>query len=260
LSEGVLVVIPTYNERENLPLIVGRTRAALPAAQLLVVDDASPDGTGELADELSGADPAVHVLHRPGKGGLGGAYLAGFGWALHRGFDAVVEMDADGSHSPEQLPALLAALAEADLVLGSRWIAGGEVRNWSTARQLLSRGGNTYARWMLGVPLYDITGGYRVFSRRVLEALPLTEVSSQGYCFQVDLAWQAWRRGFRVVEVPITFVEREHGVSKMSRRIVAEALWRVTYWGITSRRSTRPGGPVGPGRPAGAGPGQPHNP
>lgn len=239
MTDRVLVVIPTYNELESLPRIVARVRASVPAAELLVVDDASPDGTGALADELARADPAVHVLHRTGKAGLGAAYLAGFRWALDRNFDAIVEMDADGSHSPEQLPELLAELDSADLVLGSRWVVGGQVRNWSRGRELLSRGGNGYARWMLGAPIRDLTGGYRVFHRRLLEALPLAEVSSQGYCFQVDLAWQAWRLGFRVVEVPIVFVERELGVSKMSHRIVVEALWRVTCWGVATRRSKR---------------------
>ncbi|MHB2024767.1 MAG: polyprenol monophosphomannose synthase [Mycobacteriales bacterium] len=234
MSERTLVVIPTYNERENLPGILTRLRASLPGTHALVVDDSSPDGTGDLAEELASGDPQVHVLRRPGKAGLGAAYLAGFRWGLAEGFAVLVEMDADGSHAPEQLPALLAALdGGADLVLGSRWVDGGEVRNWPKRRQLLSQGGNAYARLALGVPLHDITGGYRAFRREVLESLPLADVDSQGYCFQVDLAWRAWRAGFRVVEVPITFVERERGESKMSGRIVAEALWRVSWWGLT---------------------------
>ena len=231
----VLVIIPTFNEAVNIEEIVGRARAAAAAADVLVVDDNSPDGTGKLADALAAADPAVHVLHRPGKQGLGAAYLAGFDWALSRDYGVLVEMDADGSHQPEDLPRLLAALADADLVLGSRWVPGGSVQNWPKQRLLLSRGGNTYARLVLGVPIKDITGGFRAFRRGTLLGLDLGEVASQGYCFQVDLAWQAVRHGFRVVEVPITFVERVNGTSKMSRGIVGEALLRVTGWGIQSR-------------------------
>jgi dolichol-phosphate mannosyltransferase len=232
----VLVVVPTYNERDNLELIAGRLHAAVPDAHLLVVDDNSPDGTGKIADELADRDDRVHVLHRQGKNGLGAAYVAGFGWAREQGYDVVVEMDADGSHAPEQLPRLLAALENADLVLGSRYVAGGSVVNWPKSRELLSRGGNLYTRLLLRLPHQDATGGYRAYRRSVLDALPLAEISSQGYCFQVDLAWQAWRQGHRVVEVPITFVERERGESKMSRKIVAEALWRVTVWGLRSPR------------------------
>ena len=231
----VLVVVPTYNEAENLESIVARVRTAVPSAHVLVADDASPDGTGELADRLAAADPAVHVLHRSGKQGLGAAYIAGFRWALERDYAVVVEMDADGSHQPEQLPRLLDALRDADLVLGSRWVPGGDVVNWPSSRKILSRGGNTYARLALGIPLHDATGGFRAFRRTTLEGLNLEGVSSQGYCFQVDLAWRAVRLGYRVVEVPITFVERERGTSKMSRGIVAEALWRVTAWGLAHR-------------------------
>jgi dolichol-phosphate mannosyltransferase len=235
----VLVVVPTYNERDNLELIADRLRVAVPAAHLLVVDDNSPDGTGKLADELADRDDHVHVLHRSSKNGLGAAYVAGFGWAKEHGYDVVVEMDADGSHAPEQLPRLLAALENADLVLGSRYVPGGEVVNWPRSREVLSRGGNLYTRIMLRLPLKDATGGYRAYRRAVLDALPLGKISSQGYCFQVDLAWQTWRRGYRVVEVPITYVERERGESKMSRKIVAEALWRVTVWGLRSRQHER---------------------
>jgi len=233
----VLVVIPTYDERENLLIIAGRLHAAVPDAHLLVVDDNSPDGTGELADELAARAPWAHVLHRPAKEGLGAAYIAGFAWAREAGYPVVVEMDADGSHAPEQLPRLLTALEHADVVLGSRWVPGGEVVNWPRSRELLSRGGNAWTRLALGLPLADATGGFRAYRREVLDGLPLAEVASQGYCFQVDLAWQAWRAGARVVEVPITFVERERGQSKMSRAIVLEALWRVTWWGLSSRRS-----------------------
>ena len=231
----VLVVIPTYNEAENVEDIVARVRAAVPDAQVLVTDDNSPDGTGKLGDDLAATDDRVHVLHRSGKKGLGAAYLAGFAWALEREFGVIVEMDADGSHRPEDLPRMLDALEGADLVLGSRWVPGGAVVNWPKQRRLLSLGGNTYARLVLGVPIRDITGGYRAFRRGTLLGLDLESVASQGYCFQVDLAWQAVRRGFRVVEVPITFVERVHGTSKMSGSIVTEALWRVTSWGIASR-------------------------
>jgi dolichol-phosphate mannosyltransferase len=177
----------------------------------------------------------VHVLHRRGKEGLGAAYLAGFDWGLERGYDVLVEIDADGSHQPEQLPTLLAALADADLVLGSRWVPGGSVVNWPLSRKILSRGGNLWTRLMLGIPVHDATGGYRAFRRRTLLGLGLADVASAGYCFQVDLAWRALKAGFRVVEVPITFVEREHGVSKMSQRIVLEALLLTTLWGIRHR-------------------------
>ncbi len=231
----IVVIIPTYNERENLPIIVGRVRTSVPEADVLVADDNSPDGTGRIADDLAAADRQVTVMHRLGKEGLGAAYLAGFAWALQAGYDVVVEMDADGSHQPEQLPRLLAALRDADLVLGSRWVPGGRTVNWPKSRQLISQGGSLYSRIMLGVPIRDITGGFRAFRAQALRRLDLHEVASQGYCFQVDLAWRASQRGLRVVEVPITFVERTQGASKMSRRIVAEALWRVTAWGIDDK-------------------------
>jgi dolichol-phosphate mannosyltransferase len=235
----VLVLIPTYNERENLPRVVSRLHAAVAQAHVLVIDDASPDGTGRVADELASRDERIHVLHRPAKAGLGAAYVAGFAWGIARDYDALVEMDADGSHPPEQLPDLLARLDGADVVLGSRWVEGGRVVDWPRRRELLSRAGNGYARLMLGMPVRDATGGYRVYRRAVLESLALDDVASQGYCFQVDLAWRAWRAGYRIVEVPITFVERVSGVSKMDRSIVTEALWRVTVWGVTSGRSRR---------------------
>ena len=231
----VAVIIPTFNEAENLEEIVGRVRAAVPAADILVADDNSPDGTGEIADKLAARDEHVHVLHRPVKQGLGAAYLAGFGWALDRGYGAVVEMDADGSHDPAELPALLAALADADLVVGSRWVRGGTVRNWPRSRELLSRGGNAYTRVMLGLSVHDATGGYRAYRAATLNGIALHSVRSQGYCFQIDLTLRAVRAGHKVVEVPITFTERAHGNSKMSRAIVAEALWRVTEWGVTGR-------------------------
>jgi dolichol-phosphate mannosyltransferase len=231
----VLVVIPTYNESENVERVVNRLHATLPDAHALVVDDASPDGTGKIADAMAEADERVHVVHRPGKAGLGAAYAEGFDWGLAHGYDVLVEMDADGSHPPEQLPRLLAALDSADLVLGSRWVPGGSVVNWPRHREVLSRGGNLYTRLALGVDLRDATGGYRAFHRHVLEAIDYKAVASQGYCFQVDLAWRTLQAGFRIAEVPITFAERERGESKMTGAIVREAFWRVTDWGVHHR-------------------------
>jgi dolichol-phosphate mannosyltransferase len=232
----VVMVVPTYNERDNLAWIVGRLRAATPDVDVLVVDDGSPDGTGELADELAAADPQVTVLHRTEKAGLGAAYLHGFSVALERGYDVVGEMDADGSHQPEQLPLLLAALADADLVIGSRWVSGGSVVNWPLSRKVLSVGGNLYARVLLGIPLRDVTAGYRVFRRTTLEAIDLGSVESAGYIFQTDLAFRTLRAGLRVVEVPIEFVERVRGESKMSRDVATESLRRITSWGLHERR------------------------
>lgn len=233
--EPILVIIPTYNESENIARIVSRTREAVPDAHILIADDNSPDGTGELADEIAAADDHVHVMHRLGKEGLGAAYLAGFEWGLNAGYEVLVEMDADGSHQPEQLPYLLDALVDADLVLGSRWVRGGEVLNWPKSREVLSRGGNLWTRIALGIPLRDATGGYRAFRRKTLLGLELDNVASAGYCFQVDLAWRALKAGFKVVEVPITFIEREYGDSKMSQKIVIEALVLTTMWGINHR-------------------------
>jgi dolichol-phosphate mannosyltransferase len=232
----VLVVVPTYNEADNLEVIVDRVRRAVPAVDILIADDSSPDGTGRIADRLAAADPRIHVMHRPGKQGLGAAYVAGFGWARDRGYDAVVEMDADGSHAPEQLTALLDAARTADAVLGSRYVRGGEVVNWPWHRQAISRGGNLYVRMALGMPLRDATGGYRVYKMPMLEKIGFESAASQGYSFQVELSWRIHREGFRIVEVPITFVERERGASKMSSAIVREAFWRVTVWGSRARR------------------------
>lgn len=231
----VVVLIPTYNERDNLPGIIGRVRASVPDVDVLVLDDGSPDGTGALADEIAAADPHVHVLHRSGKQGLGKAYLAGFEWALQRDYDAMVEMDADGSHQPEQLPQLLAAVAAADVVIGSRWIRGGEVRNWPASRKVLSVGANAYTKLLLGMSVNDATAGYRVYRASALRTMGLEGVESQGYCFQVDLTLRAVRAGLEVVEVPITFVEREVGVSKMGNDIIKEALVNVTTWGVQHR-------------------------
>jgi dolichol-phosphate mannosyltransferase len=231
----IVVLIPTYNERENLPLIASRVRAAVPEADIMVLDDSSPDGTGAVADQLAAADPQLRVLHRPSKEGLGAAYLAGFAWALDQGYDVLIEMDADGSHQPEQLRRLLVALAGADVVLGSRWVPGGSVVNWPFHRKVLSVGGNVYARVLLGLPLADATGGFRAYRASALRSLDLHDVASAGYCFQVDLVWRAVRRGLSVIEVPITFVERTIGDSKMSKSIVKEALLSLTVWGAQYR-------------------------
>jgi dolichol-phosphate mannosyltransferase len=231
----ILVIIPTYNEAENIEPIVARVRDSVPEAHILVADDNSPDGTGDLADKLAAADDHVHVLHRNGKEGLGAAYIAGFRRGLADGYGVLVEMDADGSHQPEELPRLLDALRSADLVLGSRYVKGGAVKNWPRSREVLSRGGNIYTRLAIGVPLRDATGGYRAFRRETLDGIGLDQVASAGYCFQVDLAWRALKKGLRVVEVPITFIERERGQSKMSRAIVAEAMVKVGRWGVAYR-------------------------
>jgi dolichol-phosphate mannosyltransferase len=217
--DRVCVLIPTYNEVDSLPAIVRRTRAAVPDADVLVLDDNSPDGTGQAADRLAAGDPRVHVLHRPRKAGLGRAYLAGFAWAAAAGYDMVVEMDADGSHQPEQLPLLLAEAADADLVIGSRWVTGGAIHNWPATRKALSLGGNLYARLLLGIPIRDATAGYRVYRVSALQQMGLADVASQGYCFQVDLTLRAIDRGLRLREVPIDFVERAIGDSKMGGQI-----------------------------------------
>jgi dolichol-phosphate mannosyltransferase len=246
----VLVVIPTYNEADNIRPITRRVRAAVPSVDILVADDNSPDGTGVIADELAEADDHIFVLHRAGKEGLGAAYKAGFAWAKNKGYDAVVEMDADGSHAPEELSKLLDALAGADAVLGTRYITGGSVHNWPLHRLLLSRGGNIYIRTALGMPFRDATGGYRAYRMPVLDAINVETVASTGYSFQVELAWRTYRHGFRIAEVPITFTEREHGVSKMSGNIFKEQLLRVTVWGVQARRESlakRLGGKPRPG-------------
>ncbi|MBA3308840.1 MAG: polyprenol monophosphomannose synthase [Nocardioidaceae bacterium] len=227
--------MPTYNEADNIELVIDRVRASVPALDVLVVDDSSPDGTGEIADKVAGHDAKVQVLHRPAKAGLGVAYLAGFGWGMEHGYDVLIEMDADGSHLPEQLPRLLEALHGADLVLGARWVRDGRVMNWPRRRELLSRGGNAYVRLALGLPLHDATSGFRAFRRTTLEGVDLESVTSQGYCFQVDLARRTLAAGFTVAEVPITFVEREYGESKMNGPIVREALIQVSRWALAHR-------------------------
>ncbi|MDF1602482.1 polyprenol monophosphomannose synthase [Nocardioides sp. YIM 152315] len=229
------MVIPTYNEAENLPWIVGRLRAAQPTVDVLVVDDDSPDGTGAVADGLAAADAAVRVVHRTSKEGLGAAYLHGFRVALDAGYDVIGEMDADGSHQPEQLDRLLEALADADLVIGSRWVPGGAVTNWPVRRELLSRGGNLYVRLLLGVQVRDATAGYRLFRRATLEKIDLDSVQSTGYVFQTDMVTRTLNAGLTVREVPIEFVERVRGDSKMSGAIAVESLRRITAWGVRER-------------------------
>ncbi len=277
-----VVLIPTYNERENLAEMVFRVLDAVPTADVLVIDDSSPDGTGEIADRLAADDSRVHVLHRTGKLGLGSAYVAAFEWGLARGYDLLVEMDADGSHPPERLPAMLEAASRpatsvpgaesargarpvrgaesvreaapragaepgagkpVGLVIGSRWVPGGEVTNWPKRRMWLSRAANTYAGLVLGIRVKDSTAGFRVFRAEVLRELPLQAIDSRGYCFQVDMTLRVIDAGYRVVEMPINFQERQHGESKMSGDIVAEAMWRITGWGwqrrVLRRRSGR---------------------
>lgn len=233
-----LVIIPTYNERENIESVVDRTLGSAPAADVLIVDDGSPDGTGELADDLARADERIHVMHRREKGGLGAAYIAGFSWGRARGYELLVEMDADGSHPPERLPALLAAVLDDPTgrvggAIGSRWVMGGSVVNWPLLRRAISRSGSWYARVMLGVPVRDVTAGYRVYRSELLTEMNLDDVDSRGYCFQIDLTRRAYAAGRVLVEVPIEFREREFGESKMSGRIVVEAMIRVTQWGLT---------------------------
>ncbi len=229
----LLVIIPTYNEIASLDTVIARTRSGAPEADILIVDDSSPDGTGEKADELAAADPAIRVLHRSAKDGLGRAYLAGFAYAKQASYDFVAEMDADGSHDPAELPAMLTlARNGADLVIGSRWVSGGAIRNWPWYRQAISRTGNAYARFILRSKVRDITAGFRVFRSSALHSLPLNHITSHGYGFQVEMAWRLERAGGTIVEHPIVFVERAAGESKMHTGIVVEALLRVTSWGL----------------------------
>lgn len=227
-----LVCIPTYNERENLRAVVARTLQATPDVDVLVIDDDSPDGTGAVADELAFADPRVHVLHRSSKAGLGAAYTAGFSWGLRHRFGVLVEMDADGSHRPEQLPALLAAVEEADVAIGSRWVRGGAVEGWPLVRRAISRAGSLWARIALGIPQRDATSGFRAYRADAVRTIGPEGIESEGYSFQIEMLWTAVREGLRVVEVPITFSDRTLGRSKMSTGIVVEAMLRVTAWGL----------------------------
>jgi len=233
----VLVIIPTYNERDNLESIVGRVHESNPQVHILVADDNSPDGTGDIADKLAAGDERVKVMHRAGKQGLGAAYIAGFQWGMANGYQVLIEMDADGSHRPEDLPALLDAFErqQADLVIGSRYVKGGEIKNWPRSREILSKGGNTYIHLIMGLKVRDVTAGYRVFRRSTLEVIGLDSVRSAGYCFQTDLTRRVSNAGLKIVEVPITFVERERGQSKMNRSIIVESLWRATSWGVQDR-------------------------
>ncbi|MDN5605188.1 polyprenol monophosphomannose synthase [Rothia sp. HC945] len=234
-----LTVIPTYNELEALPVVIERLRAAQPEVHVLVVDDNSPDGTGELADRLSREDEKIHVLHRKGKGGLGAAYIAGFTWGMERDYEVLVEMDADCSHQPEQLGRLLEAIDRgADLAIGSRYVPGGKTVNWPWHRQFLSRGANFYAQTMLGTDVRDITAGYRAFRRGTLDRLDLETIDSVGYCFQIDLGWRAELAGLTITEVPITFVEREVGDSKMDSGVILESMTKVARWGLGARAKT----------------------
>jgi dolichol-phosphate mannosyltransferase len=225
-----LVCLPTYDEKDNVVPITEAILAATPLVDVLVIDDNSPDGTGQLADAIAAREPRVKVLHRAGKEGLGKAYLAGFDWALRQGYELILEMDADFSHDPKYLPGMLEAAKGADVVLGSRNIPGGGTVNWGVGRKIISRGGSLYARTILGIPVRDLTGGFKCFHRKVLESIDLPTVECSGYAFQIELTFRALRRGFRVVEVPIVFVDRRVGKSKMSKRIVLEALRKV--WSI----------------------------
>jgi dolichol-phosphate mannosyltransferase len=239
VPERALVIIPTYNERENITTIVPLVLAQDPRLEVLVVDDNSPDGTGDLADALAGADPRVHVLHRAGKAGLGTAYVAGFRWAIERSFDYVFEMDADLSHDPRHLPTFLAEIADADLVIGSRYLNRRvTVINWPMSRLMLSYFANVYARRITGLKLWDSTGGFKCYRRAVLQGVDLDRVRSNGYSFQIEMSFRAWRRGFRIKEITITFTDRNVGRSKMSGGIVREAIWmvwRLRWWALTGR-------------------------
>jgi glycosyltransferase involved in cell wall biosynthesis len=233
--ERVLVVIPTYDERGTIVELVRAVRGLPASPEVLIVDDASPDGTGDLADELAAADDGVAVLHRAGKEGLGPAYRAGLAWGLERGYDVLVEMDADLSHDPRELPRLLDGVRSADLTIGSRYVPGGSVEAWPRRRLALSTAGNRYVQLLTGLPVRDATSGFRAFRRPVLVAIGVQGLRSDGYAFQVETALRAWRSGFRITEVPIRFVERREGASKLSRRVVLEAIWRVPRWGVTGR-------------------------
>lgn len=239
MPDRALVIVPTYNERFNIARLIPAILAQDPSFEILVVDDGSPDGTGAIVDGIAATNPRVNVIHREGKLGLGTAYIAGFQWALERKYDLVFEMDADFSHNPERLPEFLEAIREADLVLGSRYQDGHvNVVNWPMSRLFLSYGANVYARFITGLPIFDTTGGFKCFRRNVLESIDLNSVKSNGYAFQIEMSYRAWKRGFRLFEIPIIFVDRTEGVSKMSKKIVREAVWmvwRLRWWSLTGR-------------------------
>ncbi|HZG44070.1 MAG TPA: polyprenol monophosphomannose synthase [Longimicrobium sp.] len=242
--QRALVIIPTFNESENLPRLVPSVLSRDERLEILVVDDNSPDGTGRLAEEIAAAEPRVHVIHRAGKLGLGTAYIAGFKWGIEHGYDVLLEMDADFSHDPAHLPQFLEAVQDYDLVLGSRYLHGRvTVVNWPMGRLLLSYFANSYARWVTGLPIADATGGFKCFRRQVLEAIELDRVESNGYAFQIEMSFRAWKKGFRLGEIPIMFVDRDLGESKMSKKIVREAVWRVwrlRFLAATGRLESRP--------------------
>lgn len=239
MPDRTVVIVPTYNEIENISRIVAAVLAQHSSIDVLVVDDGSPDGTGELADKIAVENGRVHVLHRAGKLGLGTAYVTGFRWALERDYEFVFEMDADFSHSPDAIPKFLEAIRTADLVLGSRYQNGQvNVVNWPMSRLFLSYSANIYARRITGLPIFDATGGFKCFRRRVLESIDLADIKSNGYAFQIEMTFRAWKKGFRIVEIPIVFVDRTEGSSKMSKHIVREAVWmvwRLRWWGMRGK-------------------------
>ena len=239
MPDRALVIVPTYNERFNIARLIPAILAQDSSLEVLIVDDGSPDGTGDIVDGIAANNTRVHIIHRAAKLGLGTAYIAGFRWALERKYDLVFEMDADFSHNPERLPEFLEAIKEADLVLGSRYQDGHvNVVNWPMSRLFLSYAANIYARGVTGLPVFDATGGFKCFRRNVLESIDLNSVRSNGYAFQIEMSFRAWKRGFRLVEIPIIFVDRTEGISKMSKKIVREAIWmvwRLRWWGLTGR-------------------------
>ncbi|HXI59813.1 MAG TPA: polyprenol monophosphomannose synthase [Polyangia bacterium] len=239
MPDRALVIVPTYNERFNIARLIPAILAQDPSLEVLVVDDGSPDGTGAIVDGIAANNARVHVIHRAAKLGLGTAYIAGFRWALERKYDLVFEMDADFSHNPERLPEFLEAIRESDVVLGSRYQNGHvNVVNWPMSRLFLSYAANIYARFVTGLPIFDTTGGFKCFRRNVLESIDLNSVKSNGYAFQIEMSYRAWKRGFQLFEIPIIFVDRTEGVSKMSKKIVREAIWmvwRLRWWSLTGR-------------------------